>query len=153
MPRPLWLLMFCLVPFAAENQAQKTQTSGTHRSSAADPRVEMPLRDGWRFKLGPESATELQTEPDATWTTVGVPHTWNRVGYYKDTPASHMNTAQNVVTTQGVGWYKLVVHPAGERGRHGKLSAVRRREPHRHRLVERNAARHTPRRLLALSAG
>jgi beta-galactosidase len=67
----------------------------------------MSLRDGWRFKLGPEYATELQAEPDATWTTVSVPHTWNRVGYYKDAPASHINTAQNVVTTQGVGWYKL----------------------------------------------
>jgi beta-galactosidase len=26
-------------------------------------------------------------------------------------PASHINTAQNVVTTQGVGWYKLVFTP------------------------------------------
>jgi beta-galactosidase len=67
----------------------------------------MSLRDGWRFKLGPESGTELQAEPDATWFTVSVPHTWNRVGFYKDAPASHINTAQNVVTTQGVGWYKL----------------------------------------------
>ena len=40
-----------------------------------------------------------------------MPHTWNRVGYYKDVPASHINTAQNVVTTQGVGWYKLVFTP------------------------------------------
>jgi beta-galactosidase len=30
------------------------------------------------------------------------------VGYYKDAPESHINTAQNVVTTQGIGWYKLV---------------------------------------------
>lgn len=111
MSRPLYLLMLCLLPLAAENQAQKTQTSTTHRSMAADPRIEMPLRDGWRFKLGPESATELQAEPDATWTTVSVPHTWNRVGYYKDAPASHINTEQNVVTTQGVGWYKLVFTP------------------------------------------
>ena len=33
------------------------------------------------------------------------------MGYYKDEPASHINTAQNVVTTQGVGWYKLVFTP------------------------------------------
>ena len=96
---------------AVENQAQKTQTSKTHLSTAVDPRVEMSLRDGWRFKLSPESATEFQAEPDATWTTINVPHTWNRVGYYKDAPASHINTAQNVVTTQGVGWYKLVFTP------------------------------------------
>ncbi|WP_245632677.1 glycoside hydrolase family 2 TIM barrel-domain containing protein [Edaphobacter aggregans] len=111
MPRPLCLLMLCLLPLAVENQAQKTQTSTTHRSTAVDPRVEMSLRDGWHFKLGPESTTELHAEPDATWTTVSVPHTWNRVGYYKDAPASHINTAQNVVTTQGVGWYKLVFTP------------------------------------------
>jgi beta-galactosidase len=33
------------------------------------------------------------------------------VGYYKDAPASHINSAQNVVTTQGVGWYKLTFTP------------------------------------------
>ena len=111
MPRRLYLLMLCLSSFAVENQAQNTQTSRTHPTTAVDPRVEISLRDGWRFKLGPESVTELQAEPDATWTTVSVPHTWNRVGYYKDAPASHINTAQNVVTTQGVGWYKLVFTP------------------------------------------
>jgi len=103
--------MLCLLPLTLENQAQKSPTSGTHRSTPGDPRVEMPLRDGWRFKLGPDSATELQAEPDATWTTISVPHTWNRVGYYKDAPASHINTAQNIVTTQGIGWYKLVFTP------------------------------------------
>ncbi len=111
MPRLLSLLMLCLLPLSVEIQTQESQTSRTHRSTAVDPRIEMSLRDGWRFKLGPESATELQAEPDATWTTVSVPHTWNRAGYYKDAPASHINTAQNVATTQGVGWYKLVFTP------------------------------------------
>lgn len=111
MPRPLFLLMLFLLPLAVEGQAQKAQTNRTHGSMAVDPRVAMSLRDGWRFKLGPESASELQAEPDATWTTVSVPHTWNRAGYYKDAPATHINTAQNVVTTQGVGWYKLVFTP------------------------------------------
>ena len=111
MTRSLGLIVLCLSSLAMVIQAQETQTHRTHRSTAADPRIEMPLRDGWRFKLGPESATELQAEPDATWTTVSVPHTWNRVGYYKDAPASHINTAQNVVMTQGVGWYKLVFTP------------------------------------------
>jgi len=111
MIRSLFLFILCLFPLAVENQAQVTPTSKTHGSTAADPRVVMALRDGWRFKLGPESATELQAEPDATWTTVSVPHTWNQAGYYKDAPASHINTAQNVVMTQGVGWYKLVFTP------------------------------------------
>jgi len=103
--------MLCLLSFARENLAQNTKASRTPRSTAVDPRVEMSLRDGWRFKLGPESGTELQAEPDATWTSVSVPHTWNRVGYYKDSPESHINTAQNVVMTQGVGWYKLAFTP------------------------------------------
>ena len=111
MPRPLYVFLLLLCALAVESQSQKTQTSTSSSSMAAAPRVEVSLRDGWRFKLGPESATELQAEPDATWTTVSVPHTWNRVGYYKDAPASHINTAQNIVTTQGVGWYKLAFTP------------------------------------------
>jgi len=111
MRRILCLLMICLVTLAVQNRAQTTQTKRTQVSATAGPRIEMPLRDGWRFRLGPESATELEAAPDATWTTVSVPHTWNRVGYYKDEPASHINTAQNVVITQGVGWYKLVFTP------------------------------------------
>ncbi len=117
MPRLSCLLVLCLASIASiasigvEIQAQKSPMNSPGGSAAVDPRVEMSLRDGWRFKLGPESATELKTEPDATWATVSVPHTWNRVGYYKDSPASHINTAQNVVTTQGVGWYKLVFTP------------------------------------------
>ena len=107
MRRYVYLLMLCVVMLAMQNPA-KAQTGRTHLSSASGPRIEMPLRDGWLFKLGPESATELQAEPDSTWTKVSVPHTWNRVGYYKNALASHINTAQNVVTTQGVGWYKLL---------------------------------------------
>ncbi len=111
MNRTHCLLLLSLLPRTLENHAQKSPTSGTHHSMAVDPSIELSLRDGWRFKLGPDSAIELQAEPDATWTTVSVPHTWNRVGYYKDAPASHINTAQNVVTTQGVGWYKLDFTP------------------------------------------
>jgi ferric-dicitrate binding protein FerR (iron transport regulator) len=71
MPRPLCLLMLFLLPLAVENRAQKTQTSRTHRSTAVDPRVEMSLRDGWRFKLGPDSATELKAEHPSVCHTPG----------------------------------------------------------------------------------
>ena len=111
MTRSLGLLVLCLSSLAVDIQAQETQSGKAHDSKAVDLRIEMPLRVGWRFKLGAESATELQEQPDATWTTVTVPHTWNRVGYYKDAPESHINTAQNVVMTQGVGWYKLAFTP------------------------------------------
>jgi beta-galactosidase len=111
MTRSMYLLVLCLSALDRNVPAQKAPGTGTYRSAAPEPRVEMALRDGWRFVLGPDLATELPAEPDATWTTVSVPHTWNRVGYYMDAPASHINTAQNVVTTQGVGWYKLAFTP------------------------------------------
>ena len=111
MTRSLYVFLLLLCALAVDSKSQQTPTNAPASSTAAAPRVEVLLRDGWRFKLGPESATELQAEPDATWTTVSVPHTWNRVGYYKDAPASHINTAQNVVTTLGVGWYKLAFTP------------------------------------------
>lgn len=111
MSRPLYLLTLCLLPLTMESHAQQHHVSKALHATPVDRRVEMSLRDGWRFKLGADSATELQAAPDATWSSVSVPHTWNRVGYYKDAPASHINTAQNVVTTQGVGWYKLVFTP------------------------------------------
>jgi hypothetical protein len=124
MPRNLCLLILCLLPLAVENQAEKTQTSRTHRSIAADPRVEMLLRDGWRFKLGPESATELRAEPDATWTTVSVPHTWNRVGYYKDAPrVPHKHRAERG-NHAGRRLVQARLYAASERGWHGKLSAI-----------------------------
>jgi beta-galactosidase len=106
MTRFLGLLVLCLSTLATDFQAQEMQTS-----TVVDPRIEMSLRDGWRFRLSSDSATELQAEPDAAWATVSVPHTWNRVGYYKDAPTSHINTLQNVITTQGVAWYKLVFTP------------------------------------------
>lgn len=111
MTRTLSLLLLALSTVASQAQVQRFPVSSADPSTAVDPRVEMSLRDGWRFKLDSESAIGPETATDATWVTVSVPHTWNRVGYYKDAPASHLNTAQNVRTTQGVGWYKLVFTP------------------------------------------
>ena len=107
MTRFLSFVLLCVMPLAVPVQAQEKHAAGKGPSALGGPRVETVLRSGWRFKLGADSATEMQGEPDSTWTTVSIPHTWNRVGYYKDTAAPHINTAQNVVTTQGVGWYKL----------------------------------------------
>jgi hypothetical protein len=124
MPRLLFLLMLCLLPLAVQNPAQKTQTSRTHPFHGCDPRVEMSLRDGWRFKLGPESATELQAEPDATWTTVSVPHTWNRVGLLQGrTRVPHQHRAERG-DHAGRRLVQARLHAASERGRHGKLSAI-----------------------------
>ena len=108
------LIVFFLSSLAPSIQAQQGRPHRTPPSVNAGPRIEMVLRDGWAFKLGTDSATELQAETDATWSSVSVPHTWNRVGYYKDAPESHINTAQNVVTTQGVGWYRLAFTPQAD---------------------------------------
>ena len=71
------------------------------------PRDVTTLSDGWAFKMGgvvdPTSA-QIGSEG---WEKVSVPHTWNRAGYYLGDPASHINTAENINKTQGVGWYKL----------------------------------------------
>ncbi len=66
------------------------------------------LTDGWHFKLDPAvSGPEQVGFDDAGWATVSVPHTWNRVGYYRSDPSSHLNTQQAINKTQGVGWYRL----------------------------------------------
>src|SRR5687768_4591374 len=73
---------------------------------AADgaPRRTVALADGWQFKLGDTSASPPSSPVDETWERVSVPHTWNRVGYYIPDPASHINRADNINKTQGVGW-------------------------------------------------
>ena len=101
MNRFLCLLVLCLSSLAMEIQAQETRASRTRPSTAVDPRIEMPLRSGWRFKLGPESATDLKAEPDATWTTVSVPHTWNRVGYLNKLSTLPLPTASAVEIQRG----------------------------------------------------
>lgn len=100
-------IMLCLCTMMLPVGAQDVRSPKAVRASSEGPRTEVPLRNGWRFKLAPDAAPDPSAEPDSTWTTVSVPHTWNRVGYYKDHPETHINTAQNVVNTQGVGWYKL----------------------------------------------
>lgn len=106
MRRLVCLSAICLLAASAASAQQRAPKASA--APSASPRVEMSLQNGWRFRLGPDSATELNEPMDAGWANVSVPHTWNRVGYYKDTQSAHINTAQNIVTTQGVGWYKLV---------------------------------------------
>jgi beta-galactosidase len=62
MTRFLGLLVLCLWMLPTDIQALDTQTS-----TVVAPRIEMSLRDGWRFKLGSDSATELQAEPDGAF--------------------------------------------------------------------------------------
>ncbi len=103
------------------------QGASTHVSTAGQPRSEIALADGWRFHLGALAADPVTTpQNDAAWQAVSVPHTWNRVGYYRSDPASHVNTEQTINKTQGIGWYSLRFTPPPAPGvdRRGKRTPV-----------------------------
>ncbi|WP_040597526.1 glycoside hydrolase family 2 TIM barrel-domain containing protein [Sphingomonas elodea] len=73
-----------------------------------DGRRVTALSEGWRFHLG-DLADDAAAEryDDSGWKPVQVPHSWNRVGYYRPDPASHLHRADTVDKTQGRGWYRL----------------------------------------------
>lgn len=91
--------------------------------TAAEARQTVPLSDGWRFKLDPsQTGPERADFDDASWAKVSVPHTWNRVGYYMPNPESHINRAETIDKTMGVGWYRLnIAVPAVARGKRAWL--------------------------------
>lgn len=91
--------------------------------AASEVRSTIPLAQGWRFKLDPaQTGPEVSGHDDSGWATVSVPHTWNRVGYYMPNPETHINTAQNVDKTMGVGWYRLnFATPAKAQGKRAWL--------------------------------
>jgi beta-galactosidase len=89
------------------------------REASASPRSIILLADGWRFRKGdaPDAATGADFD-DTGWQAVSVPHTWNRVGFYRPDPASHVNRADTIDKTQGLGWYRRHLSvPATMRGK------------------------------------
>ena len=71
-------------------------------AAATDGRSTQELTTGWQFRFGGDAAGV--TDPaydDHSWTSVSLPHTWNRVGEYGLSPSPAMNNAH------GVGWYRL----------------------------------------------
>ncbi len=84
--------------------------SPTIAASAA--RSEMVLAQGWRFKLDPAvSGPEQPGFDDSTWASVAVPHSWNRVGYYRDASSDRLNRPETIDKTMGIGWYRLAFTP------------------------------------------
>ncbi|WP_339346419.1 glycoside hydrolase family 2 TIM barrel-domain containing protein [uncultured Sphingomonas sp.] len=109
--RCLLTAMCALAPVTAL-PAWAQQGASTHVSTTGQPRSEIALAEGWRFHLGALAADPVTTpQNDAAWQAVSVPHTWNRVGYYRSDPASHVNTEQTINKTQGIGWYSLRFTP------------------------------------------
>lgn len=75
------------------------------------------LESGWRFSAEDVAQASAPDFADAAWEPVSVPHTWNRVGYYKH-DLGGTNTAATVDKRQGRGWYRLhFASPADARGK------------------------------------
>jgi len=71
-------------------------------AAAHDTRLTLPLDAGWRFQQASGlSDVEAPAFDDTRWTSVDVPHTWNRLG----NDGSERSPLSNDV--QGVGWYRL----------------------------------------------
>ena len=117
--RPLALPVL-LLSVASVTTACQTSTSVAAQSPALareHGRMETMLADGWQFTLqGPDGGAP-DAAPPAGWASVKVPHTWNRVGYYKTGRGPESNTPDSVDKTMGVGWYyrALDVRPAAGR--------------------------------------
>ena len=110
--KPVWTLTRSLaligLAVALAPGGAGAQARGAKATPARVDRSTLVLADGWRFRLDPAaSGPEQPGFDDSAWTRVSVPHTWNRVGYYRSDPATHLNTAQSVDKTMGIGWYRL----------------------------------------------
>ncbi|GGB22962.1 beta-galactosidase [Sphingomonas metalli] len=97
------------------------QTAATADRGA--PRQTTILAEGWRFQQGDAPAGAAAPGfDDSGWSAVSVPHSWNRVGYYRPDPASHIHRAETVNKAQGAGWYRLRFTPdAAVRGKRSWL--------------------------------
>jgi beta-galactosidase len=82
-------------------------------------RTTVDLRDGWRFKQGDSlTGAEAPDYDDSSWSTVSVPHSWNRVGYYLTPRDADSNRPEQANKAQGIGWYRLSFTPsAGSAGK------------------------------------
>ncbi|RVT39497.1 beta-galactosidase [Sphingobium algorifonticola] len=98
--------------FNATAQAQEAQPRQVE--AAPSPRQVTPLMDGWRFHFGETPEAALQQDfDDSAWTSVSLPHSWNRMGNYAP------ERAEGSDVRQGSGWYRLnlpdIKPPEGKR--------------------------------------
>jgi beta-galactosidase len=115
------IVVFALAVTAVQSIAASSALQAAE--PAASERVAMPLAEGWKFRFG--AAAEAVTTPafdDSGWSTVSVPHTWNRVGYYLTSPETRLNKKEEMNREQGVGWYRLSFDvPAGAKSKRAFL--------------------------------
>ncbi|MGY2736819.1 glycoside hydrolase family 2 TIM barrel-domain containing protein [Sphingomonas sp. UYP23] len=103
-----------LVALAApmSSSAQSAPSAAADALRAAGDRAVMPLADGWRFRQDDRATgAEASAFADADWTTVSVPHSWNRVGVYGPATKGRINLPGVVNKVQGIGWYRLHFTP------------------------------------------
>jgi len=102
--------------------AEASEAAGAPVPASDGTRTRVPLAEGWQFNLVGEAGPEAHNPKPENWTPVSVPHTWNRVGYYLSDPETHLNSAETINKTQGVGWYQLNFTPsAGDAGKRAFL--------------------------------
>lgn len=94
------------VRFAVSSLAVAASLGAASMASAAEREV-IPLTTGWKFHKGEAAAASTVDFFDSAWDSVVVPHTWNRVGYYKSNDRTHIHKADGIEKYQGVGWYRL----------------------------------------------
>lgn len=98
-------LMSSLVTTAYAQTAPAASAPAFADSAAG--RTVQTLATGWRFHQGDAPAdVTASTFDDSAWESVSVPHSWNRVGFYRPDPNSHIHRAETVNKTQGLGWYR-----------------------------------------------
>lgn len=91
-------------PFQAEADAPDAVTQ--------EPRSVEQLVDGWRFIANDVPTGAIAPDfDDSQWASVSVPHTWNRVGFYRNTTNGHLNHESNIDKRMGAGWYRLHFTP------------------------------------------
>ena len=73
---------------------------------ASPPRAVHPLSDGWEFVYRDGWTPEEASGSPADWQAVALPHSWNRLGEYRET--------RTVATDnrQGTGWYRRTIDGA-----------------------------------------
>jgi beta-galactosidase len=65
-------------------------------------RAQIPLNAGWHFRQADGlTRVDAASFDDSDWTTVDIPHTWNRIG----NEGTERSALSNNV--QGIGWYRL----------------------------------------------
>lgn len=75
-------------------------------------RATQSLANNWKFQQNAAmTGPEQPGYNDSSWSTVSVPHTWNRVGYYLNQTVPHQNTAANENLYQGNAWYRVSFSP------------------------------------------